>query len=199
MWLPEVTVGRPLAVLMTFVFVLLRAGSASAEPPLEVTDRITDEVDALGAGASAAQEAVDELSAESEIELYAVFVSTFEAEDGNSWIETTAELSELAGSDMLFAVAVGEETYEYEWWVTKDFLLSEVDVRNVLTSDVAPALEDGNWSGAVISLAERLQSQSGSEEVRQSRQWSATTTLVVVGGLAVVLLVAHQLSRRRGP
>jgi uncharacterized membrane protein YgcG len=191
--------GRFVVVLATLVLVLLVHGPASAVPPLEVPGQITDEAAALGTGAAAAQEAVDELAADDDVNIYTAFVPSFDGADADDWAQRTALLSELDESDILLAVAMSEETYEYGWWVNESFPLSEVDVENVISDDVAPRMEAGDWSGAVVTLSEQLGSLVNEEEEASDSQWSATTTLLVVGGVAVVLLGAHLLSRRRTP
>jgi uncharacterized membrane protein YgcG len=184
-------------VLGALALLLAGAGPAAAEPPLAVSDRITDDVDVLG-DEQTVRAAIEDLTADSEIDLYVVFVSSFDTENGTDWIEETARLSELEGSDMLLAVAVGDETYEYGWWVDDSFPLPQVDLENVMTTEVAPEFESGNWDTGSIALAEQLRSMTvlGGEET-QTPAWSATTTTQVVGGLAVVLIGAHLFSRRR--
>jgi uncharacterized membrane protein YgcG len=186
-------------VLGALALLLAGAGPAAAEPPVSVSDRITDDVDVLG-DEQTVRAAIEDLTADSEIDLYVVFVSSFDTENGTDWIEETARLSELEGSDMLLAVAVGDETYEYGWWVDDSFPLPQVDLENVMTTEVAPELESGNWDTGSIALAEQLRSMTvlGGEET-QTPAWSATTTTQVVGGLAVVLIGAHLFSRRRTP
>ena len=190
---------RPVIVLGALALVLSGAGTASAEPPLEVTARITDEVGALGTGAAAAEQAVADLAAEDDLGLYAVFVSSFDGADPAEWARDTARLSDLDETDVLLAVAQGDATYEYSWWVDEDFPLSEVDVERALTSEVEPRLTAGDRSGAVVALASQLQDLVATEEetARQADPWSATTIILIIGSVAVVLLAAHLLSRRR--
>jgi len=188
-------------VLGVLALLLVGAGPASAEPPVAVSDRITDEVGALGEE-QPVRAAIDELTAASDIDLYAVFVSSFEPTDpaGTDWIDEMAQASELGQSDMILAVAVADETYEYEWWVDESFPLSQVDVENVLTTETEPHFESENWDAGVIALADQLRSMRVPvEEEVQTPSWSATTTMLVVGGLAVVLIGAHLFSRRRTP
>jgi uncharacterized membrane protein YgcG len=186
-------------VLGALALLLAGAGPAAAESPVSVSDRITDDVDVLG-DEQTLRAAIEDLTADSEIDLYVVFVSSFDTENGTDWIEETARLSELEGSDMLLAVAVGDETYEYGWWVDDSFPLPQVDLENVMTTEVAPEFESGNWDTGSIALAEQLRSMTvpGGAET-QTPAWSATTTTQVVGGLAVVLIGAHLFSRRRTP
>ena len=190
-----------LVVLVALGLALAGAGPAAAEPPVSLSDRVTDEVGALGGGESATRAALDDLAAQTDLELYAVLVSSFDGASDSDWVDRTAQLSELGDSDVLLAVAVGEDdAYEYAWWVDEASPLSEVEVEDVITSDVVPEFDAGNWDLAVTTLAEELQSMADSaeeEEAPQRPAWSGTTTLLVVGGLAVVLVAAHLFSRRR--
>jgi uncharacterized membrane protein YgcG len=186
-------------VLGALALVLAGAGTASAEPPLEVTGQITDQAGVLGTGKPAAEQAVADLAAEDDLNLYSVFVSSFDNADPGEWARDTAQLSDLDESDMLLAVAVGDATYEYGYWVAEDFPLSEVDLERAVTGEVDPRLAAGDRSGAVRALAVRLQDLTAAEEeaAREAAPWPASTIILVIGGVAVVLVAAHLLSRRR--
>ncbi len=190
---------RPVTVLGALALVLAGAGTASAEPPLEVTGQITDQAGVLGTGKPAAEQAVADLAAEDDLNLYSVFVSSFDNADPGEWARDTAQLSDLDESDMLLAVAVGDATYEYGYWVAEDFPLSEVDLERAVTGEVDPRLAAGDRSGAVRALAVRLQDLTAAEEeaAREAAPWPASTIILVIGGVAVVLVAAHLLSRRR--
>jgi len=200
-WVAAVRTG--LVLLVAPLLVLLGAGAATAEPPLTVVDPITDRVGALAAGAPAANQAVEELSAAAGVKFYAVFVSSFDTTADKDWAAETARASRLGGSDMLLAVAVGTETYEYRWWLGGSFPLSEVDVERMLVSEVEPAMNAGDWAGGVTALAGKLRSETSSmagsdrdAEPSDGLLWTGKTTLAIVGALFAVLLVAHLLSRR---
>ena len=190
---------RPVTVLGALALVLAGAGTASAEPPLEVTGQITDQAGVLGTGKPAAERAVADLAAEDDLDLYAVFVSSFDNVDPGEWAEDTAQVSGLDETDVLLAVAVGDATYEYGYWVDEDFPLSEVDLERAVTGEVDPRLAAGDRSGAVRALAVRLQDLTAAEEeaAREAATWPASTIILVIGGVAVVLVAAHLLSRRR--
>jgi uncharacterized membrane protein YgcG len=190
---------RPVIVLGALALLWTGTGTASAEPPVEVTDQITDQVGVLGTGKPAAERAVADLAAEDDLNLYAVFVSSFDNADPGEWAEDTAQLSDLDETDVLLAVAVGDATYEYGYWVADDFPLSEVDLERAVTGEVDPRLAAGDRSGAVRALAVQLQELTAAEEeaAREATPWPASTIILVIGGVAVVLLAAHLLSRRR--
>ena len=190
---------RPVIVLGAMALVLFGAGAAAAAPPLEVTDQITGPTAILGDGIPAAREAVTDLAAEDGLGLYAVFVSSFDNTDPGEWTRDTARMSGLDQNDVLLAVAVGDTTYEYGYWVNEDFPLSEVDLERAITSEVDPRLTAGDRSGAVVALASRLKelAEADAEAEAEGAPWSAGTTILIVGGVAVALLAAHLLSRRR--
>ena len=189
---------KALIVTGAVAFALSTAGPAWAESPLEVSEPVTDRAAALGDGGEAARESTASLAAETDIDLYTVFVPSFDAMAADDWASQTAELSGLEASDVLLAVAVGEgeSTYEYSWWIDDSSSLSEVDVDAVMTSEVEPRLGSSDWSGAVVALAEQLRSSVGSADAPTSG-WSTTTTVLVVAAVAVVLLVGHLLGRRK--
>ena len=190
---------RPVTVLGAMALVLAGAGTASAEPPLEVTGQVTDASGLLGTGAPAAEQAVADPAAEDDLHLYAVFVPSFDGADPGDWAQDTARMSALDDNDVVLAVAAGESTYEYGYWVAEDFPLSEVDLDRAVTDEVEPQLAAGDRSGAVVALASRLQDLAATDEeaAQQEAPWSATTIILIVVGVAVVLLAAHLLSRRR--
>jgi uncharacterized membrane protein YgcG len=190
---------RPVIVLGALALLSTSSGTASAEPPLEVTAPITDPAGLLGTGKPAAEQAVADLAAEDDLNLYAVFVPSFDNADPGEWAQDTAQLSDLDEDDLLLAVAVGDATYEFGYWVAEDFPLSEVDLERAVTAQVDPRLAAGDRSGAVRALAVQLQDLTAAEEEaeRQAAPWPASTIILVIGGVAVVLLAAHLLSRRR--
>src|SRR3712207_890307 len=95
---------RPVTVLGALALVLAGAGTASAEPPLEVTGQITDQGGVLGTGKPAAERAVADLAAEDELGLHAVFVSSFDDADPGEWAQDTAQLSGLDETDLLLEI-----------------------------------------------------------------------------------------------
>jgi uncharacterized membrane protein YgcG len=197
-----VSVRSPAVALVALLLMLSGVGTASAAEPLDLSDRVTDEAGVLGDRESAVRQAVDELAADSDIDLYAVLVSSFDTEGETDWVEETAGSSDLEGNDVLVAVSVDDGDYEYGWWVDDSFPLAEDDVQSVVDSELVPRLEAGDWGGGVIGmagalapLADRSSAEETSDEA--SPTWSATTTVLVVAGVAAVLLAGHVLTRRR--
>src|SRR4051794_12406576 len=187
---------RVAATLVALSFVLLTtAAPAAAAEPMELFDQITDQAGVLPRDDSAVRSALDDLSADSDVDLYVVFVPSFGFEDPDAWAAETAAQSQLEDTDVLLAVASEQDVYEYSWWVDDSSSLAQTDLDVRVDSDVAPALQAGNWDAAVIAMAEQLQEVAADSEPTST--WSARTTMSVVGGTILVLLAAHLFSRRR--
>ena len=185
--LPAVLV--PLAAL-----VLLGGGPALAEPPFDVPEQVTDRAGVLVGDESSVEAAVAELQAEDQLQLFVVYVDSFDGLDPREWATRTAELSGLGGNDVLFAVAVEDRLYAYN--PPADFPLSREEIEEIIASDVEPALSAGDFDGAAIALAEGLGSGGGDGG-------SGVGTVAVVGGIAAVAggayLVSRSRRRRQGP
>src|SRR3712207_758479 len=168
--LPAVLV--PLAAL-----VLLGGGPALAEPPFDVPDQVTDRAGVLVGDESAVEAAVAELQAEEQLQLFVVYVDSFDGLSPGEWGTRTAELSGLGGNDVLFAVAVEDRLYTYN--PPADFPLSDQEIEELIASDVEPELTAGDFDGAAVAFAEGLGSGGGDGG-------SGVGTIAVVGGIAAV-------------
>ena len=82
---------------------LLPTTPAAAEPPFRVPTQITDRAGALTGGDQAdVQAAIDQLSAEDNVDLYVVYVDTFDdPTDSEQWTTQTAELSSLVPGSLV--------------------------------------------------------------------------------------------------
>lgn len=171
-------------VLGALALLVLTAGPALAEPPLDVPDQVTDEAGVLQGRTSAVDDAVAQLQADENIQLWVVYVDTFDGIDPVEWTAQTADLSDFGGRDLLFAVAVDDGRYGYS--VADEFPLSNAEIDDVISSDVEPALRDGDFDGAAVALAEGLGGGSG-----------GGGALLVVAGIAAVGGGAYLVSRAR--
>jgi hypothetical protein len=185
-----VTVGA-LAVL------LLGAGPALADQPVEVDGQVTDTVGALGADGPLVRAALDRVRTADGIDVFVVLVAGFDAPDGTDWAAATASRSELEDSDMLVAIDVTGGSYE--WWIGDSFAMSTPDVDDVLVSDFEPLLVTGAWGDAVIGLTDGLTAANRvfPGEPAPAEPWSGTTTALVGAVVLVTLGGTHLLSRRR--
>jgi hypothetical protein len=179
---------RRLSVLIAVLAVLmLGAGSAAAEPPMRLDDRVTDRAGVLGAdGVAQVQAAIERLRAETGVDLFVVFVESFDGAGGQEWADETAVRSQLGEEDVLLAVAVGDRAYGVS--VADGFPISESRVDEIRTEEVEPRLSAGAWAGAAVAMADGLRSSDGGGGV---------LGLVVVGGAVAVGAGAYVLHRRR--
>jgi hypothetical protein len=184
----------PAVLVLLAALVLLGGGPALAEPPLDVPEQVTDRAGVLVGDESSVEAAVAELQAENQLQLFVVYVDSFDGLDPEEWATRTAELSGLGGNDVLFAVAVEDRLYAYN--PPADFPLSREEIEEIIASDVEPELSAGDFDGAAIALAEGLGSGGGDGG-------SGVGTVAVVGGIAAVAggayLVSRSRRRRQGP
>ncbi|MFQ1003301.1 TPM domain-containing protein [Modestobacter sp. SSW1-42] len=193
---------RLLAVLLALAAALLMTGTAHAEQPVRLTQPVTDPAGVVG-DTAAAEDAIERLRAQEGIRLYAVFVDTFDGLDRQDWADATAETSGLGADGVVFAVAVDPSVRSYAVSLDQRSPISDAQLRDVLGSDVQPALESSDWSGAVVALADGLAGGGGSATGTGSAGASSSggggggAALAVVAGVAVVGGGGYLLVRNR--
>ncbi|MHA6624040.1 TPM domain-containing protein [Pseudonocardia sichuanensis] len=166
---------------------VLSAGTATAEPPTRLDDHVTDRAGVLAPGQAAEIEAaIQRLRAEDGVDLFVVFVESFDGAGGQEWADDTAVASQLGDEDALLAVAVRDRAYGVS--VAEGFPLSDAALDDIRTEQVEPRLGADDWAGAAVAMADGLRTGGGS---------GFPTGLVVVGGVAVVAAGAYVLRRRR--
>ncbi|GAA4754972.1 hypothetical protein GCM10023328_43180 [Modestobacter marinus] len=187
---------RRIALLVVLITGAMPAGIAMAEQPVALEAPVTDRAGVLGADADEVEDAVAELRAETGIALSAVLVPSFDGEtDDADWAELTAMESGLGAEEVLLAVATDEAAYE--WWIGDESTLQPDAVRALADEQVEPAVVDGDWSGAVVAMADGLQSTDVVDPAMPS--WSAARTAVVVLVLGGVLTALYLVTRRSPP
>jgi hypothetical protein len=63
-----------------------------------LSDRLTDSAGVLGGDTAAVREALDQLSAETPIDLFVVFVDSFDGMGATEWVNKAAVASDLSAS-----------------------------------------------------------------------------------------------------
>ena len=182
---------RRLLTLVAVAVVLLLSGSgaAVAEPPPRLADRVTDRAGALDpAGRAAVTAAIDDLRATKRIDLFVVYVRSFDDLDGQAWADRAAQRSQLGREDVLLAVATGDRAYGTSF--AQDFSLSESTTDAIVADDVEPRLSANDWSGAAVALANGLADGGGGGA-------GIGTGVAVAGGIVVLGGGAYLISRRR--
>ena len=152
---------------------LLTGGPALAEEPFRVPDQVTDEADVLGGNTAGVEDAVEELQADEGLQLWVVYVDTFDGISAADWTAETFQLSGFGDNDLLFTVAVEDRAYGY--LPSDDVPVSDAEIEDVIASDVEPQLSEGDFDGAAIAFADGLGGGDG-----------GGGALLVVGAIAVV-------------
>lgn len=172
-----------IAALLSWGIVL--GGAAGAEPPLRADDQITDSAGVLGADEGRVRDALDQLRADSGIQLFVVFVGSFDGLDGQTWADQSAQQSQLGGQDVLFAVAINDRAYGLS--VDQNFPLSDQELASLTANDLEPLLAESDWAGAAIALADGLRGAgAGSSDSGSSGSGGGVPIALVLGAAAVV-------------
>ncbi len=181
---------QTLLVALLATAALAVPGTAGAEPPLELTGSITDPSGAMDSGRAEAEAALAQLSTDTSVQMFAVFVEDFDGTERQQWCDQTADLSGIGTNDLLLCVAVTARQYAYS--VDADFPLSDSELSRWAQVDVETYLILDDWSGAVISGANGL-----SERLPGGIGLGMLVLLAVVGAAAVAILVVFVGSRRK--
>ena len=159
---------RRVAAVVALVLALLAVGGGPAvgEATALPGTQITDQAGALTAdGRAQVGAALDELNRENQIQLFVVYVDSFDGAAGQDWAADTAERSQLGDRDVLLAVAVGDRAYGTS--VAQALPVSDDRLGEIEARDVEPAPRggrlgrrgrgDGRWAG----LGRRLRGRRG--------------------------------------
>lgn len=192
---------------------------AQAEEPLDLAEQVYDPAGALTGGEAEVEQALQTLEEEAGLQLFVVYVDTFEGAGDNSgaqWATATYDASGMGGNDVLLAVAV--EDRKYGTAVALSSPLSESQVAQVEADYIEPALGEEDWVGAVEAAVEgyRQVSAEGSEGPgtgypRDSPgglgtgggggigiPWGFLVPFLMVGGFAVLSSRGNKAARRGG-
>src|SRR5690606_39483276 len=100
-----------LVALLPLLPLVVPAGSVRAVPPMHVAGEIMDPEGVLGDRTDAVQGALDRLAEDTDLQLFVVYVPSFDGMDGVDWANATANASGLGVDDLLLAVATEERRY----------------------------------------------------------------------------------------
>ncbi|WP_433276867.1 TPM domain-containing protein [Pseudonocardia xinjiangensis] len=182
---------RLFAIPAVLVALLLGgAGVAPAEPPFRLVDRVTDEAAVLTPGQTAqVTGAIEQLRTQDGIDLFVVYVDSFDGAAPQDWADQAAQLSQLGSEDVLLAVATDDRAYYVS--IADGFPLPESTTDDIRRTDVEPRLAANDWAGAAVALANGLRTADA------SAGGGVPVGLLVVGGAVVVGGGAYALARRR--
>jgi predicted nucleic acid-binding Zn-ribbon protein len=184
---------RSLAIFMAMLIpALLVAPSAAAQPPVRLSDYLTDQAGVLsGSGRVAVQSATGKLYSARHIQLWVVFVDNFSGQPAVSWAQNTRSASDLGDFDALLAVATVDRSYAF-LVPNRVQTISPSQVDDLRRNQIEPALRRGDWSGAAIAAANGLD--------RGQASTNRNALLIAAGVIAIIvvgLLVAEGYRRRR--
>src|SRR5918999_1701884 len=134
---------------------------AAAQDVPALDDRITDLAGVLSAeDRDVAEDAIAELEADANIQLFALFVDTTGDVTVTDYAEEVAAASSLGGNDALVVVAIDDR--RDAMWVG-DLLdeASDAEIDAILAEQVEPRLADGEWGAAIAAAAEGLSAAAG--------------------------------------
>ncbi|MEX1909110.1 TPM domain-containing protein [Janibacter sp. Y6] len=126
------------------------APAAPTTEPMDLREQVTDEAGVLG-DLGQYDEALQR-ARDAGIQLFVVYVDSFDGTEGSAWAQQTYERSGMGGDDVLLAVAV--EDRRYGTWASEESGLSESDDQQVRSQDIEPALGRDDWGGAVVAAAD---------------------------------------------
>lgn len=196
---PHRTTGAVVRLLATLAvatgLVLAGAVAAQAEPPTDLADEITDTADALGGQTDSVQGALDRLAEDTPLQLFVVFVESFDGEDPVEWANEAATLSGLGVDDILLAVAIEDRRYA----VSVDDAISLTDAQlGTVRAAIEDRLRESDWAGAAIAAADgyRDPADGGTGEGSTGGfPWGLLVFGIIVIGVVALLIRAGRRGR----
>jgi hypothetical protein len=186
-----VAVRRLFVVLGASALLGLTGGPALAEEPFRLDDQVVDEAGVLG-DESEIDAALAELQSEDGVQLFVVTVDTFGDLTAGEWLQQTAGLSDLGGSDALLAIAVEDRNYTFALPTNADVSPSEAD--ELAGQAVEPEFGSDNWEAGVVAFADIVRTGEAPGSADSDGGGGA---LLVVGAVALVGGGAYLVSRNR--
>jgi uncharacterized membrane protein YgcG len=171
---------------------VLSAPMAGAEPPMRLSDYVTDTADALTpAQHIRVNQAAQALYGAKHIRLWVVYVDTFSGSTGQQWAENTWHKSNLEDYDAILAVAIQDRSYAL---LVPKAAAGGIDVDALRRNAVEPKLHDADWAGAAVAAADGLRSPASSGS---HVSWVALIALLAIIGAAVGVLIWWSRRRQR--
>lgn len=202
------------------VFLAVLAGgfglpsAARADGPMRLDGQVTDKVGALDGRAGEVTAALDRLRADGGLQLFVVYVRSFDGTPAQEWADETATRSDLGRRDAVLAVATHDRSYAYAFDTA--FPLTDTQLDVVATVAIEPALSANDWAGAAVAAADGYRAVLAGQPVpspqirpgeadpgggRGAGTWiaGAVCLLIVAGGVVLVLWFLRRQRRPRTP
>jgi hypothetical protein len=187
-------------LLAATALILSVPAPAHADAPARLATQVTDRVGALTAGRAEVDAALAKLDTDAGLQLFVVFVDSFDGTPAQQWADETAKLSDLGDRDALLAVATEDRSYAYTF---VDTPFTDAQLDDVARDDIEPALKRSDWAGAVVAAA------NGYREAGSGRSGTGTGAgagmgmgallcpLIVIAAVIVGALLWVRARRRR--
>ncbi len=186
---------RLLHIVLVVLFAgLLTAPAATAEPPFRLPSQITDRAGVLTAGEEAdVTKALDRLFDDRRIELWVVYVKSFDGLGWMSWAQKTMQASDFGDDDVLLAIATEDRALAFQ---VPSTLSGGTSTRGdeIRRNDIEPALRRDDWAGAAIAAADGL---NASAAPSAGVSVSLLPILVALGVTVLLVLLLWLWLRRR--
>lgn len=169
----------------------LAAPTVLADPPFRLKAQLTDNAEVL----SPTQEAqviaaVDTLYHDRRIQLWVVYVKSFDRQGAVEWAGKTMQVSDFGDDDALLAVATDDRAFAFQVPSTvKGGTSRETD--DLRRNAIEPALHRGDWAGAAVAAAEGLNANAAPGAVLLD------ILLIAAAVLAVLAVLVWGFTRRR--
>ncbi|WP_144719546.1 TPM domain-containing protein [Agrococcus jejuensis] len=156
----------------------LSAGALVTEDPVDLGgDVFVDETGQFDVGEVTA--ALEAVNAESDVQVYAVVVSSFDGLAQGDWSNQAATASGLSADSVLLSIAIDDGQYGTSTGSGVDRSTDQID--DAATNYLEPALNDGDLEGGIAAFADRI-----AEDAATPGETAVQTGGAVVGGIAVV-------------
>lgn len=171
----------------------LTPGRALAEPPTRLPTQVVDSAGVLSSNQTdQLQRSIDQLFSDHSVQLWVVYVRTFDGMTSQQWAQQTSETSDLGDHDVLLAVATQDRGYYFSAADSIDGL-DQSTLDDIARNDIVPQLKKSDWDAAAFGAVNGL---SGALTPSHTGLYTA----VGVGGVAVVgggAAVLYSRRRRR--
>ncbi|WP_211373972.1 TPM domain-containing protein [Cellulomonas fimi] len=195
------------ALLALLVAVGGAATPAYAVPPADLADDLVDDAGVIGGDAGDVRAAQQSLRDATGLQLFAVFVDSFDGMDGATWGRETANLSGLGQEDVVLAVAVEDGRYGLVLWEPGP--ISPQDQSTIRSRVLEPRLSAGDWAGAVIDTAGAIEEAATGGDVGGGGGGGGQgggggsgsggfLTWLLLGAVAIGAFLLFRTFRRRG-
>jgi TPM domain len=141
---------------VTALIAALATPPTLAEPPFRLKAQLTDNADALSPTQKATvTAAVDKLYHDRRIQLWVVYVKSFDGRGAIEWAGQTMAVSDFGDNNALLAVATDDRAFAFQVPSTvRGGTPTKTD--ELRRNDIEPALHRGDWAGAAVAAADGL-------------------------------------------